>query len=117
MTYQENVRSFEKRIAPFISGMSDGIEYAGYICSVYHFLSEATRREWDWVGRYKVLVLGSWGPKSLVVATAWDRSKWRSSDPVKRVEAWARLYCPEMLKEKEWTLDGLKIKRVGWGGH
>ena len=113
MSYVEQLKTFEKRIMPFISGASDGIEYAGFICSVYHFLSEATRREWDHLGRKKVLVLGTWGPKSLVVATAWDRGKWRSTDPINRVKEWARHYCPGLLEEKEWTLDGLKVKGRG----
>jgi hypothetical protein len=113
MTYAEQVKVFEKRIAPFVSGASDGIEYAGFICSVYHFLSEATRREWDWIGRKKVVVLGSWGPKSLVIGRGWDRGKWHSPDPISRVKEWSRLYCPGMMEEKEWTLDGLRMKSRG----
>jgi hypothetical protein len=113
MSYVEQLKTFEKRIMPFISGASDGIEYAGFICSVYHFLSEDMRREWDRVGQKKVLVLGSWGPKSLVIATAWDRGKWHGFDPISRVKEWSRHYCPGMLEEKEWTLDGLRMKSRG----
>lgn len=112
MAYHDNVRDFEKRIAPYISGFSTGINYCGCVCSVYHFLSEKLLREWQRIGSKKVLILGSWGPKSLVVGMCWDKEKWHSPDPVKRVKEWSRRYCPGMLEEDEWTLNGLKVKGI-----
>jgi hypothetical protein len=116
VTYKDNVRDFEKRVAPYISSFSTGISYCGCICSVYHFLSSGLLQEWRRLGDRKVLILGSWGPKSLVIGVRWDREKWHSSDPIKRVEAWSQRYCPGMMEEVEWTLNGLKMKKKGWMG-
>ena len=109
MTYKEKLKDFERLISPYITHISDHIEYLGFFCRIYFFGSE-TQRDF-WRTDKHVLVLGDWGPTGLVVGVAWVPYKERSSDVVKQVGRYAKRHCPSMLTEPEWAMEALMIRR------
>ena len=110
MAYIERVKNFEKLIAPYITGCSIGIEYAGCTCRIYHFISEGGMRSLKELGARKVYIMGTWGLKSLVVGMGWDTDAWHDPRGIKKAQEWAARNCPGMMEEPEWIIAGLKIK-------
>lgn len=108
-TYWNRVLDFERRITPYITGYTDNIEYKGFLTRVYHFSSK--RHVGVWQNSRSVLILGTYGPKSLVVATGWIKEKVKYDSTIERVKTWAkRQKCEEMFENPEWSVQGLTVR-------
>jgi len=103
MTYKERLKDFETHIDPYRITTASYFEFLGLLCKVYYFIAKPYRDYW--LKDTRVLILGNWGSKGLLVGIGWIPGLKQTPKNLARVKKYAKQYCPKMLEETEWSIE------------